>query len=459
MAGMRLIPMNKICRWGWAVLMAAQLPAREIPAAPSSDSAAAEDSAATEDFDFLSIRPSVGEFRAAEEKPSWFKTWIADPSRLTLEYENSYKLEVPRDVRNNRAAFRLEFEDRWSRLSWKYDSKLTAYLWNDHKALADGEDLALKHRFHEAYLQLSLGDVSAKAGYQKVIWGESDVAAITDDISPRDYSEWLFVALDESRISQAMVSLERFSAWGDLSAFYIPKPAYNKYPEKGTAYYIDPFQGMARFEDAGETYHEYGGRWRKTLVNSDVSVMAARLINNDYALAAKSPGVFGKVRNRYEMYGMAFNWVRGHFMLKGEGALKTSMLYPDVDFRLMEKEALDGSLALEYFNGETFTGTLELVDRHILGWDDRLLNVPENDLALVMNINIRFLQDKLSLNVTGMGARPHTSLLNSVNIGYRWSDNLSLFVNGYYPDVDSDASAYWSYRDQKQVSFKIQYQH
>ncbi len=115
----------------------------------------------------------------------------------------------------------------------------------DKATEAEDEEVLFETSSKEAFLQASFADTSIKGGVQIMIWGESDGGAIADVISPRDYSELFFISLEESRIGQPMLIIDQFSAIGDWSLFYIHDPEFNEYPEKGTAYYYDPFDGQA----------------------------------------------------------------------------------------------------------------------------------------------------------------------------------------------------------------------
>jgi hypothetical protein len=129
-------------------------------------------------------------------------------------------------------------------------------------------------------------------------WGESILAPITDEVSPRDNSELFNFNLDELRLGQPMVVVDEFSV-GALTAFYVPS-LFQRDTETRVAYFFNPFpvQGQIEGDDGGEV-----GPLRKSFASSDITFMAASLIDNDYALRMDTPGVLTRVKERFTLAG------------------------------------------------------------------------------------------------------------------------------------------------------------
>ncbi len=405
------------------------------------------------------------EGESKNENPSIFEALLA-PARFTLKHEVSFKTESPRQIMMNRSSVRLEYSGFFQKYFFlQLDCKLNGYWGNDHRAKAEDKSLLMETKTREAFLQASIGNTSIKVGRQILIWGESDGGAITDVISPRDYSELFFISLEESRIGQEILLVDQFSDWGDVSLFYIPNPGFNAYPKEDTAYYYDPFNGQAVYRDATSdgSIEEFGMRCKKTFGKSDISVMAASLMENDKAfeLAGYTSGgemILVKHKERYSMKGFAANFVKGNFLYKGELALKSPRSFNNASYQIVKRDVLDAALGLEYSSGGSTTIGLEMVNSHIYKWSEELIGTDENSRSIVFVLNRTFLNDTLSVDWMSNYTFPREAWFHSLRSSYKWSDDLTLELEGFYPVVSDETHDYWVYREQKQLAFKAQYQ-
>lgn len=393
---------------------------------------------------------------------SFLTSYVFEPTRVTLRQEGSYKFKEPDGIINNRSSVRLEYSKFFlNNFFLQFDSRLTTYWKNDHRAKAEAEQVFFESRTREAFLQTSFLKTSIKAGIQILAWGESEVGAITDEISPRDYREMFNISLEELRLGQPMLTVDQYSPFGAWGLFFIPSPAFNKYPKKGTAYYYDPFNGNIedRVEKRDENIFEYGMRWKKTFGKSDISIMAASLINNDYAYRMEdSLDRITKNKLRNYLAGMAFNYALRNFLVKGEVAMKSPKVYNNASFHIVKKDAIDASLGFDYSPGGTFSLSLESVTNFVADWNDEIQGVPELTHTLVLFLNNRFINDDLSVFLVTLYSEPYTSFLNILTTSFNWNDHVTLYFDAYYPFIKDKKSFYWIYRDQKQVVFKMQYQ-
>ncbi len=391
---------------------------------------------------------------------------LSAASRFTLKHEVSYKTVEPEKIINNRSSFRWEFSKFfWDYFFLQFDTKLNAFWGNDHRAQAEDKDPLLETNTKEGFLQVSAGNTSVKAGIQILIWGESDGGAITDVISPRDLSELFFISLEESRIGQPMVVWDQFTDIGDWSLFYIPDPDFNEYPEEGTAYYFDAFAGNAEFQDesSDEALHEYGLRWKKTFGKSDLSLMMASLIENDYAyrkdgITAGGKHLITKTKQRFSMAGIAFNYVTGNYLFKGELGRKAPQSFNDASYQIIKKDVSDVALGLEYSPGGRYTLGMEAVNRHIHDWNEELVGTDQNTRSLVISWSDTFLNEDLAVDWSTSYTEPRVALFHSLRGSYKWNDHVTYELEGFYPDVADEDNSFWIYRNEKRITFKAQIQ-
>jgi hypothetical protein len=380
-----------------------------------------------------------------------------------------YELSLGDDgIVNSRGWFRLEYSKFFLESFYvRLDSKLNAFIGEDHRAEAEDRRVAFESITPEAFVQYSRpgANTAFRAGVQKLIWGESEGGAITDEVTPRNLSELFFIPLEESRIGQPMLNVDTFVSSGEWSAFYVPDAKFNKYPKRGTAYYVDAFGDAVDLRDAtgeGNT-HEFGGRWKKTVGRSDVSFMAASLVDNDYAYRADGLSASGRPQvarfgQRFRMVGAAFNYVSGDYQFKGEVGYKSPRAFNDAGLRVIEKNVVDSAFGVTYSLGQSNTIGVELVNSHVVDWDRRIVGVPRNNASLVINANLFFWNETLSMNWLTIYSRPYTSLTSSLRTSYKWDDATTVSVDLHAIDVPDTDSGLFRFRDRDQIFFRIQRQ-
>jgi hypothetical protein len=427
-------------------------------------------SAGDEDFNFeedAEDNPFGDEAGKKADTKSASLLALLSTARFTLKHEIFYKFTRPDEIKNNRSSIRLEYaRSMGSHFFVQLDTKETLFWQNDHRAQAEDKKIMAENFTREAFLQASFADTSIKAGIQNLIWGESDGGAITDVISPRDYSETFLIALEEARIGQPMLLVDQFTSVGDFSAFFIPFPEFNKAPKENSAYDYDKFSEPVhlRKEDSeGWSDYEIGGRWKKTFGQSDAALMAASLIENDDiyrsdGVAADGEMLITKTPKRFSMAGAAFNYVKGNFLYKGEIALKSPKHFNTSDYQIKRKDVFDTALGLEYSPGSAYTLGLELVNSHIMDWDNTLIGVPQDASSVILTWEKDFLNEDLSVAVMSIYYMPYAGYLHTLKTTYQWNDHLSFKLEAYYPDISNSKNDLWVYRDQKQVAAKVLFQ-
>jgi hypothetical protein len=293
---------------------------------------------------------------------------------------------------------------------------------------------------------------------QTIIWGEADGAAVTDVVSPRDISEFFFISLEESRISQASLVIDQYSAMGDWSFFYILDPEYDSLPEMGTQYYQNPFQGF-NIEKAAEQdkdENEYGIRWKKTLGRSDIALMHANLIENQYLYEALTSEILKENKSRFKMYGLALNFGKGGFLWKGEAALKTPQQFNNKSYKLVEKNVVDTAISVEYAVPGNYTLGIGVINKHVINWEKDLLN-KKDEGSFMINWSNNYLNEDLTLSWT-YNQYYHQDCSHAVKAEYKYNDNLTFEISPFFLNIKDEASRLWAYRGHSRLTLKAQYQ-
>lgn len=386
--------------------------------------------------------------------------WLADfmkSARISLKHETSYKFAAPKRVVNNRSSVRLEYsKPLTSNLYFRLDTKLNLHWGNDHRAKAKDEDLFRELVTREAYLQSSFGNTSLRLGYQILPWGVSEGGAITDEVSPRNSSEFFFIPLEESRVGQPMLAMDHFGDSGHWTAFFVPQPGYNKYPDRGSEYDIPgAFDRNAPNDDWGNAgNYEFGARWKRSFGKSDFSLMAARLIDNDYLVR----------QQRFRMYGLTANVAVDNLLLRAEVALKQPRAFfarsaDSSGLTVVESDQFDSSFGFDYSpGGRALTYSAEVVWSRLLDWRNDIVGRERDEYSLVGSVSNRFFNNDLTLSWLTIYTRPYTSLQHRFLSSYLIDDNSTVYFELFYPDERDERSGTWPYRDQKQFVIRYQYQ-
>jgi hypothetical protein len=397
----------------------------------------------------------------SESESTSFIEELMEPARFTVKHEHSYKTKEPTQTINNRSSLRFEYSKFFETYFFlRLDTKVNAFHESDHRSKAEEKNILFESNTKEAYLQSSLENTSVKAGLQVIIWGEADGAAVTDVVAPRDQSELFFISLEESRISQPMLVFDQFSEVGDWTLFYIPSAGYTKMPEKGTQYDLGLLVNFNVEEDEAleKNNHELGLRWKKTFGKSDLAMMVASLIENDYKYEMNASGVLIKTNNRYQILGLTFNYGKGAYLVKGEIAQKSKKVFNNALYELIEKDVIDTAFSVEYSSPGGYTLLLGLIDQRIVDWEDDLEGSDESSGSYMLSCADNYLNEDLNAVFTGSLNYPNDEMIFTWEVDYKYYDHLKFDVAFLKLNITNEKSQLWEYRNEERLTLKIQYQ-
>jgi hypothetical protein len=421
---------------------AAQVPEGASPVDPTHDGAA-------------STTDDMGASAGATDDASPLAAWL-EPLRISLKHELSYKFTAPTRVVNNRSSVRLEYsKPLTSNLFLRLDTKFNLHWGNDHRARAKQENPFRELVTREAYLQSSFGTTSFRLGYQILPWGVSEGGAITDEVSPRNSAEYFFISLEESRVGQPMLTVDHFNDAGQWTAFFVPRPGYNKYPDRGSEYDIPGSFDKKAPDDGWDNpgTYEFGARWKRTFGKSDISLMAARLMDNDYLVR----------QQRFRMFGLTANIAIDNLILRTEVALKQPRAFfagsSSSNPTIVESDQFDSSFGFDYSpGGRPLTYSAEITWSRLLDWRDDIIGRERNEYSLIGSVSNRFFNDDLTLTWLTIYNRPYTTFQHKFLSSYQIDDNSTVYFELFYPDERDERSGTWPYRDEKQFVLRYQYQ-
>lgn len=403
---------------------------------------------------------------AADEPSQRRRTGLIPGARLSLTHELGGRWRDGREVTSHRSSLRIEYEKHVAdNFFVRLDAMETAHWSTDHRAESRGHSTLAESNVREAYVQFGTGQTSIKLGRQILIWGESDAGAITDVISPRNLTELVFISLEKARIGQFMLTVEQFTPVGDWQFFYVPRARYNRYPESTDLYSFTSGNAAYTAEGSGRL-HEYGMRWKKTFGRSDVSLLAASLLDNDRALRATGTladgtPLFARRPQRLKMLGGTFNLASDEWLLTAEVARKSPLAYNDASYSLqLEKDLFETSLRAEYSlgNGGNHSVSLEAVNRRVLGWENTILPTPRNRNILVFGWRNAFRNETVNVDFLSVYDTTYTSFTHSLFTSYKVTDSVTLGLDIFYLNVKDSRNELYMFRGQNNAILRLTYQ-
>ncbi len=306
------------------------------------------------------------------------------------------------------------------------EGRVLALFKTDHRAR--DEDLALAWRPKQAYVQAGSGDFTWTLGYQILVWGEANSAAVTDVAAPRDQEDLMFKEVEEMRFGQWAFTGEVFKDWGALQLFASPWAETDRMPGFGNRYET-VLPGNPRVEDQPPEFGqgEAGFRFSTTRGKFEWALMGGWFRANGPVLEGST-----LVRARYPgfaMAGGAASWVRGNVLVKAEAAFKAGhplqgMLKTGYD--IGKKDLVDGMVGLEYTTNDQTKATLELSHRRIFSDTTGLVPAHRDRTALYFTLGKAVLHETLELEYQFFYHLRDRDICHGFKADYEMTDQLTL---------------------------------
>ncbi len=402
------------------------------------------------------------------ETPGLATRFIKDAT-FTLGYQFSYGTTGDPAIVTNYGYLRQESEVLFGgNYFLRFDGKLSLVPRTDHRADAKDRDLFIDARLRELYLQAGYDDFSIKLGNQIIVWGKADTSAITDVISPRDLSEFIFVDLEDSRFGQFMLSADIYR--DSLNAFFFvaPYPDTDEEPDGDTRYDrklpgMDMF--LVRREEPQFGDFEYGIRLDKNYSKTEVSLMAGRFFVNSpvYHHRGDFENAMPVVIKGYPDYGMAgagVTYAMQSILLKFEAAYKSPISLQGMgvnsSYRQVESEIMDLAAGMEYNANGRYLMTFEIANRHIFGDMAGLSAFDRDSTSFYYTFTTDFWNQTLALEYVFYYRINDRSLFHDAQLTYDLTDSIEIKTSFAFFDIPDEESLLWQYREEDRITFEVQ---
>lgn len=313
----------------------------------------------------------------------------------------------------------------------------------------------------ETYVQGSLADdIDIKIGRQIVVWGKSDTLRVTDVLNPLD-SRW--PGMTDVRYLRLPVTMSRLDYFlGDWSSSFIVvnEPRFAKRPVYNGEY----FPGDQPLPELREPSWSLENQQPALSVNGifsgwDLSFYGAYVYPEISYIDQDPDGTRYRTYDRALFLGTALNIARGNWLLKGEAAYWDNLRYSFID---EDKSRFDILAGFEY-SGFTDTAlAFEIVNRHILDYDQALAAPPhslaEDTTQYAFRFQHDFLNDTLHLNlvIASYGFMAADGGYERVQLDYDCNDHVVL-TGGIILYESGDAPGLSGIGDNDKVFVEVKY--
>jgi len=436
---------------------------------PFDDDSMIDDDAVFSDDDLFSDENLFPEEDTTKKDRPWYDNQILKDARFTLGYEFSNNLNIKPAFVTHDTYLRSEIQTLLAdNLFFQFDGCVNYFFDNDHRTQAQHKSILIDSRLRELFFQMGFDQWNLTLGRQIVVWGKADTQIITDVVSPRDNSEFIFIKLEDSRFGQLMLSSDIYTKWGNLFIFVSPKPLTNKEPEKDTWYEIE-IPGMDQviiIDDLPEfSDTELGMRWQQNMGKIELSLMAGYFFDNtsiyhfsDFDLIRKMP-IIKKKCHAYEMVGMAASYVTGAYLFKIETAFKNRLSFQkvDIDIGAIDKDIVDLGVGVEYNANGRYQISGEISNRFISGSTDEILFTNKNSTSVYTTFTKNFFNETLTFEYIFFYHVQEQNNFHQFHLTNDITDNFQMVTSCAFFSIKDQESMLWYYRNEDRISVYFRY--
>jgi hypothetical protein len=357
---------------------------------------------------------------------------------------------------------------------------------------------------YEGYIEFSHEKWDVRVGNQIVRWGKTDEISPVDNLNPQDLREGLTVKLEDRKLPVFMTRVRYFLPSGAIEGIYKPHFRSAKTDLFGSDWAIfRQLKAQVRHSTAlsqslkdyligiGEKEREYS----TGLENSEVGVRFTGTINNldsglNYLytrnplpfiesfpiknINVSDPSAEALLRQlaqaqllnedivvtyqRNQVIGAELETTWGLFGLRGELAYMTDQVFLKNDLTSTSKHILHYVLGIDRTFTNDWYANLQLYQRKIFSYDDRILFDHEFESGLFLRINKNFFYDKLRVNLDSFYNLTDNSFYLNPEVELRYIDNLSISMGLNFLDGKADTFlGYYGRNDQGYLAVRFSF--
>jgi len=288
--------------------------------------------------------------------------------------------------------------------------------------------------------------------------------AVTDVVSPRDASEFIFLKIEDARFGQWMVSSNIYHDNSSLFVFLSPLAETDKYPGAGT-HYFSPIPGSASFNivDASPEFGdmEAGLKIDHLFSKTEVSLMTGHFYANSLVYETNESTDVHETYPAYNMVGMAVSHAFEPILMKMELAFKKGFFLQGMDaggvFLSLESDIMDGAAGIEYNANGAYFMSLELSNRHIFSDRTSLVQSQQDSTSLYYTLTKDFRHATLALEYNFYYHIQNQNRFHNFQATYDLTDAIEIQARYTLLNVTDSQSLMWAYKDEDRVAMEIRF--
>lgn len=349
---------------------------------------------------------------------------------------HAVRINDPYDFLSSRTRLRLEM---W--VTGEDASLFTSMNAVKNNVIVSNTGIELK----EAYMDYTAEKWDLRVGRQIIVWGKADGLAITDIVSPWDYTEFLAQDFDDIRLPVDALRFRLLSDKANLEFLWLPvfRPAVLPYP--GTPWslrYEIPENVVVLSDDSIEPNlsprnSEVGGKLSFYLPGIDFAI-SSFYTWDDYPTLHRTVSPVGDTllihyhpeHHRLTFIGAEFSKPWRDFVLRGEAAYyKNRYFEPDnlLSETMFKRDVLNWMIGLDWTPGNDWFLTVQFVDNFVLDYNDEIED-DEHMMMTTLHISKKLLRQILELSSMGYYGINEEDGFIRTNMDYSLTDEIHLLI-------------------------------
>lgn len=322
----------------------------------------------------------------------------------------------------------------------------------------------------EAYMDYSAEKWDLRLGRQIIIWGKADGLAITDIISPWDFSEFLARDFDDIRLPVDALKLRLLRDRFNFEFLWLPvfRPAVlapsgtpwvlqYEMAENVEVEFDDPIVPDESFKNS-----EVGGKLSLYLPGIDFAFSSFYTWDDYLTLHRTVSSTDDSIRyhpkhHRLAFVGFEFSKPWREFVLRGEAAFYKDRYFDNensLSEELFKRDAINWMFGLDWMPGNDWTLIVQFADNFILDYD-RAIKDDEHTLLTTLHISKKLFRQTLDLSTMGYLGINDQDCFVRTSLDYALTDEFHLLCG-----VDlffGDEGMMGQFRDNDEVWIKGKY--
>ena len=315
----------------------------------------------------------------------------------------------------------------------------------------------------EAYVAWAGDRFDFRAGNQIIIWGQSEGLYVTDNVSPKDYSEALARDFDDMRIPVTALRGRMMPGMVTIELVCLPlfTPAIIPYKREDAGsdnpWAIALPAGVPVNEsetpDLLLRNAEVGAKVSLSASALDIALSGLYTWNDVPVMHFGADGITPR-HHRLSVWGVDASVPAGMFVLRGEAALRQGDRFTLGSGAVREKKSAVGLFGIDAGPGREWDISGQVYDRYIIRYDDRCTE-PKHDAYATLRVSKNLLRSTLAVSVMAFYGFEHEEAYCRLSASYALTDAAAIAAG--FDLFDGSEGSFGMYADNSAAFIECKY--